>query len=176
MMRALKMGLISLAAALAACSGEQQELQQWLDQEKASSKPSVQPIAAPKKFVPEPYLVAGEIDPFSNQKLSAGAKLDQRQSSSLLESEMRRRKDPLEAYPLDSMTMVGSVVKQGRPHALVKVENLLYYVKQGEYLGQNYGRVTKIGETDLTLREIVQDSAGEWIERTSTLQLQENAR
>lgn len=161
---------------LNACSGEQQELQQWLTQERATSKPSVQPIAPPKKFVPEPYVVANDIDPFSNQKLSGGTKVDQRQSSSLLASEMQRRKDPLEAYPLDSMNMVGSVNKLGKPHALIKVDNLLYHVKLGDYLGQNYGRVTKIGETELTLREIVQDSAGEWIERTSTLQLQESAR
>jgi type IV pilus assembly protein PilP len=49
-------------------------------------------------------------------------------------------------------------------------------VKVGDYLGQNYGRITKIGETDLSLREVVQDAAGEWTERVSTLQLQEKAR
>ena len=84
--------------------------------------------------------------------------------------------EPLEAYPLDSMSMVGSVVKQGRQYALLKVDNLLYQVKVGDYLGQNYGKITKITETDVTLREIVQDAAGEWTERTGSLQLQENAR
>ena len=82
----------------------------------------------------------------------------------------------MEAYPLDSMTMVGSVVKAGRPYALLKVDNLLYQVKSGDYLGQNYGRITKISETDVALREIVQDAAGEWIERPGALQLQEKAR
>jgi type IV pilus assembly protein PilP len=53
---------------------------------------------------------------------------------------------------------------------------LLHYVKAGEYVGQNFGKITKISETEVTLREIVQDAAGEWIERTSTLQLQEKAR
>ena len=64
----------------------------------------------------------------------------------------------------------------GRPYALLRVDNLLYQVKQGDYLGQNYGKITKISETDVALREIVQDAAGEWIERTSALQLQEKAR
>ncbi len=82
----------------------------------------------------------------------------------------------MEAYPLDSMTMVGSVVKTGRPYALLKVDSLLYQVKPGDYLGQNYGKITKISETGVSLREIVQDAAGEWIERTSALQLQEKAR
>ncbi len=72
--------------------------------------------------------------------------------------------------------MVGSVVRNGQPYALLRVDNLLYQVKQGDYLGQNYGKITKITETDVNLREIVQDAAGEWIERPSALQLQEKAR
>ncbi len=69
--------------------------------------------------------------------------------------------------------MVGSLIKAGQPVALVRVDNLLYQVHVGNYLGQNYGRITKVTETGITLREIVQDAAGEWIERTATLQLQE---
>jgi type IV pilus assembly protein PilP len=102
--------------------------------------------------------------------------LEARQPNSILGAELNRRKEPLEAYPLDSMTMVGSVAKQAQPFALLKVDNLLYQVKLGEYLGQNYGRITKITETQIVLREIVQDAAGEWIERATTLQLQEKAR
>ena len=64
----------------------------------------------------------------------------------------------------------------GQPVALVKVDSLLYQVKPGAYLGQNYGRVTKISETEVVMREIVQDAVGEWIERVATLQLQENAK
>ena len=75
-----------------------------------------------------------------------------------------------------SMSLVGSVVRNGRQHALVKVDNLLHYVKVGEYMGQNYGKITNLTEKELTLREIVQDASGEWIERTSTLQLQEKAQ
>ena len=72
--------------------------------------------------------------------------------------------------------MVGSVNKQGKPFALLRVDALLYQVKVGDYLGQNYGRITKIDETEIAMREIVQDAAGEWIERPATLQLQERAR
>ena len=74
------------------------------------------------------------------------------------------------------MNMVGSVNKQGRNFALLRVDSLLYQVKTGDYLGQNYGRIMRISETDISLREIVQDAAGEWIERPVTLQLQERAR
>jgi type IV pilus assembly protein PilP len=164
------------AIALAGCGGEQDELAQWMDQQRREVKPNVAPLSAPKKFNPQAYLALTSIEPFSAQKLSVALKQQERQPNSLLASEINRRREPLEAYPLDSMTMVGSVVRTGRPYALLKVDNLLYQVKPGDYLGQNYGKITKISETDVSLREIVQDAAGEWIERMSALQLQEKAR
>ncbi len=91
-------------------------------------------------------------------------------------AEMNRRKEPLEAYPLDSMGMVGSVNREGKPFALLRVDNLLYQVRVGDHLGQNYGLITKISETEIVLRELVMDSGGEMIERPATLQLQERAR
>lgn len=169
-------GLMACAAALSACSGEQEELQAWMEQQKREVKPSVQPLSPPKKFDPQPYLSSAGVEPFSIQKLTVAIKQEARQPSSLLAAEVNRRREPLEAYPLDSMTMVGSVVKQGRQYALLRVDNLLYQVKVGDYLGQNYGKITKITETDVSLREIVQDAAGEWIERSGALQLQEKAR
>ena len=56
------------------------------------------------------------------------------------------------------------------------MDKLLYQVRVGNYLGQNYGRITRISETELGLREIVQDAAGEWIERPATLELQERSK
>ena len=172
-------GLLALAVAafaLIACGGEQDELTQWMAQQRREVKPNVEPLSAPKKFTPQPYLAMNGVEPFSNQKLTVALKQEARQPNSLLSAEINRRKEPLEAYPLDSMSMVGSVTKGGRPYALLRVDNLLYQVKQGDYLGQNYGKILRISETDVSLREIVQDAAGEWIERNSTLQLLEKAR
>ena len=72
--------------------------------------------------------------------------------------------------------MVGSLTRQNSPIALVRVENLIYQIRLGSYLGQNYGKVTKISETEVALREIVQDASGEWTERTALLQLQERSK
>jgi type IV pilus assembly protein PilP len=163
-------------ALLAGCTAEQEELQAWMDQQKREVRPSVQPLSPPKKFDPQPYSSLAGVDPFSTQKLTVALKQEARQPNSMLAAELNRRKEPLEAYPLDSMAMVGSVVKQGRQYALLKVDNLLYQVKVGDYLGQNYGKITRITETDVSLREIVQDAAGEWVERPGSLQLQEKAR
>ena len=161
---------------LSACGGEQDELQSWMDQERQHVKPNVQPLSPPQKFNPETYAGLDGVEPFSTQKLTGALRQEARQPNSAVAAELNRRKEPLEAYPLDSMSMVGSVQKQGRPYALLRVDNLLYQVKAGEYLGQNYGKILKITETEISLREIVQDAAGEWIERPTTLQLQEGGK
>lgn len=177
----MRAGLRSVAALLmlgmlAGCTADHDELRAWMEQQRREAKPSVQPLQAPKKFDPEPYSVAQAVEPFSTQKLSVALKQESRQPNSLMAAEMNRRKEPLESYPLDSMSMVGSVNKQGKPFALLRVDNLLYQVKMGDHLGQNYGLITKIGETEIVLRELVMDAAGEMIERPATLQLQERAR
>jgi len=169
---AVSMGVLLLAA----CSAEQQELAQWMEQQRKEVKPNVQPILPPKKFNPQAYLATDLVEPFSSQKLTVAIKQEARQPNSLLASEINRRPEPLESYPLDSVSMVGSVTKQNKPFALLKVDKLLHQVKLGDYLGQNYGKIIKITETDVSLREIVQDASGEWTERISSIQLQEKAR
>lgn len=176
-MRAVRAGLaLTALALLAGCAGENDELQAWMEQQKREVRPSVQPLVPPKQFTPQAYQSADGVEPFALQKLTVALKQEAKQPNSALAAELNRRKEPLEAYPLDSMTMVGSVNRKGTLYALIKVDNLLYQVKPGDYLGQNYGKVTSITETEIALREIVQDAAGEWIERQSNLQLQEDAR
>jgi len=160
-------------------SASEDEIRQWLVDERNQTRPKVAPIPAPKQFKPEGYSNANSMEPFSNQKLAQALKRDASQVSSngaLVAPELARRKEPLEAFPLDAMVLVGSIIKLGQPVALVQVDKLLYQVKLGSYLGEHYGRVTKITETQLTLREIVQDAVGEWIERVATLQLQEKSK
>lgn len=176
-----KLLLVLVAAgALSACDSEDGEIQRWMAAERAATKPNIQPIPEPKKFTPQVYLQEAAVEPFSSQKLTQALKRDAQQagtaSAALLAPELSRRKEPLEAYPLDAMVMVGSLMKQGQPVALIKVDNLLYQVKPGNYLGQNYGRITKVAESEVVLRELVQDAAGEWVERVATLQLQEKSK
>jgi type IV pilus assembly protein PilP len=168
---------VVLALFLAGCGDTQDEdVRQWMVAERNQTQPKVQPLPEPKQFVPQPYQNASAVEPFSNQKLTQALMRDSSQAASngaLVAPELKRRREPLEAFALDSMTLVGSIAKAGRPVALVKVDNLLYQVRPGNYLGQNFGKVTKISETEVTLREIVQDPGGEWVERIVSLQLQE---
>jgi type IV pilus assembly protein PilP len=169
------------AVALSACDGSgTDEITAWMNEQKAVTKPHIEPIPEPKQFRPDAYDQEAQVEPFSNQKLLMALRRDSQQqgsaSAALLAPELSRRKEPLEAYPLDAMSMVGSLLKQGQPVALIKVDNLLYQVRPGNYLGQNYGKITKVGESEVVLRELVQDAAGEWVERVATLQLQEKSK
>jgi type IV pilus assembly protein PilP len=172
--------VLILTLVTSACTGSNEdEIRQWMADERNQTKPKVAPIPAPKQFRPEPYVKSSEIEPFSNLKLTQALKRDSAQAAAnagLVAPELTRRKEPLEAFPLDAMALVGSIIKAGQPVALIKVDSLLYQIKLGNYLGQNYGRVTKITETEVVLREIVQDAVGEWIERITTLQLQERTK
>lgn len=176
---AAKVLWLTLAASgLSACDSDQEDLQRWMAEQRAQVKPSVPPISEPKKFTPQTYTEASSFEPFNILKLTQALRRESNQpsTSELIAPELARRKEALEAFPLDSMAMVGSMNRNGQPVALVKVDKLLYKVRVGEYLGLNYGRITRINETEVALREIVQDAAGEWIERVATLQLQESAK
>lgn len=175
--------VLSAACSLLVLSGcgssRDDDIRQWMLEERNQTRPKVEPIPAPKQFKPEAYTNAAAMEPFSKEKLTQALKRDSSQvvaNGALVAPELARRKEPMEAFPLDAMAMVGSIVKSGQPVALVKVDNLLYQVKQGSYLGQNFGKVMRISETEVTLREIVQDAVGEWIERVATLQLQERSK
>lgn len=176
------MTVLALGAmfALAACTAESEgELGQWMTEQKSQTQPKIKPISEPKQFKPESYVMVTEVEPFSSQKLTQALKKDSVQTAAnaaLIAPELARRKEALEEFPLDAMVLVGRMVRDGKPVALVTVGKLLYQVRTGDHLGQNFGRVLKISETEISLREIVQDAAGEWIERTANLQLQERSK
>lgn len=162
---------------LTGCGGVvNQSIHDWMQEQQKQIKPNVKPIPDPKTFAPKVYTAMDVTDPFNNQKLlEALRRLAEEDSDSvaLLAPERARRKEQLEDYPLDSIAMVGYLNQRSVPVALVQVNGLLYQVKVGNYLGQSYGRILSISDVGLTLREIVQDAAGEWIEKETEVAIQE---
>ncbi len=179
LIRSLPLFLATLVLAGCGASSED-ELRAWMMEQRNQMRPRVPPISEPKPYKPENYVDAAAVDPFSKEKLTSALKRDVVQpatiTSALIAPELARRKEALESFPLDTMAMVGSLIQESQPAALIRVDRLLYQVRLGSYLGMNYGRVTKITETEVILREIVQDAVGEWIERPATLQLQEKVK
>jgi type IV pilus assembly protein PilP len=172
--------LAAIVLMLSACDGTRDaDLRTWMAGQRAQARPHVTPLAEPKPFVPADYTQQGVTDPFSEEKLTQALKRDSTKvvaNTALITPELNRRKEPLEAFPLDTMSMVGSMIKGGRPVALINSGALLYQVHVGDHLGQNYGRVTAITETEVKLREIVQDATGDWVERMTSLTLREGSK
>ncbi len=138
-MRALGFLWLGVAAVgLTGCMGsEQEDLQRWMAEQRAQVRPTVPPITEPKKFTPQAYTEGSAFEPFNMQKLTQALRRDSAQpsTSGLIAPELSRRKEALEAFPLDSMAMVGSMNRNGQPVALVTVDKLLYQVRVGQLSG-----------------------------------------
>lgn len=154
-----------------------QELKQWMKEVQQQTPVSVQKLSEPKKFIPFVYSSKDEPDPYSPAKLSiALAKAQATMGGSGLKPDLERRREPLENYPLDSIRMVGTLQKTGLSYALLQVDKAVFQVRVGNYIGQNFGLITRITDTEVELKEIVRDASGEWIERPAKLELQESKK
>lgn len=155
---------------LAACSGgENEDLRQWMNDTAKSIKGRIPPLPQVKPYEPVPYDAGNLIDPFKPAKLGSEQK---KTGGSGVQPDLERPREPLEAYPLESLKYVGVMTRKKVSYAIIQVDSSLYQVRVGNYAGQNFGVITKISETETTLKELVQDSAGDWVERSSALLLQ----
>ncbi|WP_136417836.1 pilus assembly protein PilP [Herbaspirillum sp. ST 5-3] len=168
---------VLVAYALAGCGdGDVQEVKQWMDDVQRQTPVTVRKLPEPKKFTPFVYTAKNEVDPFSPVKLTTALAKMQANSENGIKPDLDRRKEPLESFPLDSIKMVGTLEKPGLSYALLQVDQAVFQVKVGNYIGQNFGMITKITESEVELKEIVRDAAGEWTERKAKLELQENKK
>jgi type IV pilus assembly protein PilP len=173
--RALRAAFIAAALLLAACTGEQfGDLKAELNEKSKDFRGRVDPLPQVKPYEPVPYTAEGLVDPFRPDRIEvAGAPRAPRGDVSKLAPDLNRPKEPLEAFPLEALQMLGTISQNRDTFALVKAGPNLYRVKKGNYMGLNFGVVTGIDESQISLKELVQDGQGEWVERTSALQLLE---
>jgi len=172
------LALLAATLSLTACGGgSEAELRAWMDDTRKVMRPTTQPVPEPKQFSPFTYEARTIIDPFDQQKmvLAVARQAQTRASTSAIKPDLDRRREALEGYPLDQLKMVGTLRQQGNNVALIDASGQTFMVRSGNYMGQNFGLVTKISETEVDLKEIVQDAAGEWVERPAKLELQEAA-
>jgi type IV pilus assembly protein PilP len=109
------------------------------------------------------------VDPFKASKIGP----EDKKGGGGFRPDLDRPKEPLESYPLESLKYVGVMTRNKTSYAIVQADGSLFQVRLGNYMGQNFGVIVGVSEVEVTLRELVQDAAGDWIERTSSLQLQE---
>jgi type IV pilus assembly protein PilP len=161
---------IALAAVLlAGCGGEShQDLRAWMAEQGKGARGRLEPIPQIKPYEPFAYNAFDLPDPFKPRKIEPA------KGGSKLAPDLARRREPLESFPLESLTKGGPLERNQSVFALVRTpEKDIYQVRAGNYMGQDYGVIVGISDTDIKLRELVQDGAGDWTERTSSLQLQQ---
>jgi len=178
-MRAPSFPAAALVAAtlLGACGGEEhRELRQELAELTKDYRGQVPPLPQVRPYEPVPYTAEGQIDPFRPERIEVAQASRSSNAVSKITEHEKRLKEPLEAFPLESIQMLGTISQEKDVFALVKAGPNLYRVKKGNYMGQNFGVITAIDESQISLKELVQDSGGEWVERSSSLQLVEAKR
>lgn len=165
-MRHLAPLLIMLS--LAGCGGSgMDDLQTFVNESGKDMQGKIEPLPEVKVYEAFAYDAFDLPDPFKPRKLSTGG-------GGGMQPDLSRPKEPLENFSLETLKMVGVLSKKGVTHAVIKTpDKAIYHVKKGNYVGQNFGLITQITDSEVSLREIVQDSAGDWSERISTLILQE---
>lgn len=169
-------GALALCAALlAGCEPPTEDVGAWMQSEGALVRASPQPLPAMPPFEPLPYARADVADPFHPNRLAPSQPPPGRIDPSL-SRELERAPQALEAYPLERIAMIGSLVQPGKTEALVRAEGRIHVVRPGDRLGQDRGRIVRIGEQHIELREWVRDEAGRWHERDNRIDLKEAAR
>ena len=167
-------GILMVCLGLVACGGEeQQELRDWMRDASKDLKGGIPPLPEIKPNTVVAYEAEALIDPFKAAKVDPQKKVGSGGGAGGLRPDFDRRKEPLEAFPLESLKMVGTLTKGKMTHAIVQADKALHQVKIGNYMGQNFGIVTDVNESEVVLKELVEDGTGEWAEKVSTLQLQE---
>ena len=166
-MNTTRLMIVACVALLSGCGvASHQDLREWMSEQGKGAKGRLDPLPTIRPYESFAYNAFDLPDPFKPRKIEPN------KSTSKLQPDLTRRREPLEAFPLESLAMVGTIEKGKALYALVKTpERDIYQVRQGNYLGQNYGVIVDISDSELKLKELVQDGAGDWAERSSALNL-----
>lgn len=158
-----------LTIPMVACTRGDSDLRTWVAKVKAEPAPPLEPVPVMKQFESFEYAAQELRDPFS------APVPDRNNSGSGPRPDPDRRKEVLEAFPLDSFVMAGTLgAGKSLTGLLIAPDKVTYRVKPGNYLGQNDGRVVAIYEDRIELVELVPDGAGGWLERQAKIALEDN--
>lgn len=159
---------IMLLTTLVACSSEEMDdLRDYVQDVKARKKGNIPPLPAVETYETYAYNEVDLRNPFVATKSERTARGP---SNNGVSPNLKREREVLEQFPLDTLKMVGILEQTGERWALIKAQDgTLYRIKKGSYVGQDNGRITRISETSIELTEIVPDGLGGWVKRQSTL-------
>ncbi len=157
---------------LAGCAGDMRDLQDWVVAEKSKKAPPIEPLPEIKPYETFAYNAEGLRDPF-RLGISTNDDGDQILTPQTgPRPDPNRRKEVLESYPLDSLSMVGTFYREPEMWGLVlDPEGLIHRIKPENYLGQNHGRIMSIDEGRIELIELIPNGLGGYQERRASIAL-----
>lgn len=157
--------LLPISILLAACGPDLSDLERYVAEVNARKTVAIEPIPEPKTFEAFAYVANDRRDPFSPPDATAAADSGQANAPDL-----KRVREPLEAFPLDALRMVGVISARGTVNVLLSApDGVVYRARVGNYVGQNYGRITSISAAEMKLVELLPDGFGGWFERSASL-------
>jgi type IV pilus assembly protein PilP len=157
--------LVGTALVLGGCTRGMSDLRDWVAQEKAKRGAPIPPLPVIKTFETFTYSDQDKRDPFSPSP-------DELNQNNGPRPDEGRARQPLEAYSLDSLKMVGTIGSGATMEALIKDPGgVIHRVHNNEYMGQNYGRITAISGDKVDLVELVSNGNGGWMERPASIAL-----
>lgn len=158
--------IVALALLAAACTKGTEDLRQWVSEVRQRPAEPIDPIPP----IQTPEVVAYEAEGLRDPFRGVGGREDDEEQvageSGGLRPDPDRRKEYLEQYPLDTLSMVGTIEMGDVEYALIRDnDNVVHRVREGNYMGQNHGLVTAVEPNQVEVRELVQDGRGGWVER-----------
>jgi len=163
---AIAVATLAMMSGLAACSG-QGDLHDWVAQVKARKGAPLPALPVVKTFETFTYQDQDRRDPFEPAPPQATA-----QNAAGPHPDQNRPREPLEAFPLDSLKMVGTIGAKGSVEALIKdPQGVIHQVHVGDYMGQSYGHVLHVTPSEVDLVELVPNGSGGWMERDASVAL-----
>lgn len=162
--------LVLASALLTGCGGEEfQDLRDFVKNSGADMRGKIPPPPDVKSYEPFTYNNEANLpDPFKPRKpdLRSGGNAGANQP------DLDRHKEALEEFPLEGLTMVGYLQQNKIGYAVIRApDGKLHRVKAGNYIGLNFGLITEITDTEVIIKEVAQDSAGDWSDRMNSLKL-----
>lgn len=155
-------------ATVAGCGPRTTDLDRYIADVKARKSRDIEPIPQVKPYQPYEYTMADRRDPFVLGEPAAAP----RGNANGPRPNLQRNREPLEEYPIDALRMMGIISTPQATYALVKAPDaVIHRVGLHEHLGQNYGEVVAINESEITLLELVPDGFGGWTQRRASLAL-----
>ena len=167
---------ISLLVAVGGCSSDNSDLIKWMADQKAKQRPKVEPLPPLVPYTNFVYEASHLREPFENTLFSqqTPTKSEANAGNSGISPDLNRPKEPLESFPLDALRMVGTLDQNGEIWAIIQApDKTVARISQGNYLGQNYGRIVDIHDYSVALKEIIPDGTGGWIERDASISIVE---